>query len=54
LHAFAEAAGAEEGAVTLLPLMSVPQQEWSFRVNLDLQALHALGKYSLLQNKTSS
>lgn len=53
LHAFAEAAGAEEVAVTVLPPISVAQQEWSLRVKLDLQVLQILGQYSLLQNKTS-
>lgn len=52
LHSFAEAAGAEEVAVTGLPPISVAQQEWSLREELDLQALHVLGEYSLLQNKT--
>lgn len=52
LHAFAEAVGAEEVAVTGLPPISVAQQEWSLREELDLQALHVLGEYSLLQNKT--
>lgn len=53
LHAFAEAAGAKEVAVTVLPPISVAQQEWSLREKLDLQALHVLREYSLLQNKTS-
>lgn len=39
LHAFAEAAGAEEMAVTVLPPISEAQQEWSLRVKLDLQVL---------------
>lgn len=53
MHAFAEAAGAEEEAVTVLPPISVAQQEWSLREKLDVQALHVLGEYSSLQNKTS-
>lgn len=39
LHAFTEAAGAKEMAVTVLPPISEEQQEWSLRVKLDLQVL---------------
>lgn len=52
LHAFAEAVGAKEMAVTVLPPISEAQQEWSLRVKPDLQVLKVLGVCSLLENKS--
>lgn len=54
LHTLAEAAGAGEVAVTVLPPISVAQQDWSLRGEPDLQGLNVLEEHSLLQNKTSS